>query len=82
VRSNNPLERSNRGRFYSGVREGFRSGRSEGEIRKSLDLSTWDKLERSYVIGRNINRAYLEIEADSFDEKLDIDKLKRAYEGK
>jgi hypothetical protein len=39
-------------------------------------------LERSYVIGRNINRAYLEIEADSFDEKLDIDKLKRAYEGK
>jgi glyoxylase-like metal-dependent hydrolase (beta-lactamase superfamily II) len=54
--------------FYSGVKEGFRSGRREGEIRKSLDLSIWDKLERSYVIGRNINRAYLEIEADSFDE--------------
>ena len=30
----------------------------------------WDKLERSYVIGRNVNRAYLEIEADSFDEEL------------
>jgi cyclase len=55
-------------RFYSGVQEGFRKGQSEGEIRKSLDLSTWDKLERSYVIGRNINRAYLEIEADSFDK--------------
>jgi glyoxylase-like metal-dependent hydrolase (beta-lactamase superfamily II) len=55
-------------RFYSGVKEGFRSGQSEDEIRKSLDLSAWDKLERSYVIGRNVNRAYLEIEADSFDQ--------------
>lgn len=55
-------------RFYSGVKEGFRNGQSEGEIRKALDLSIWDKLERSYVIGRNINRAYLEIEADSFDK--------------
>ncbi len=54
-------------RFYSGVKEGFRKGQSEDEIRKSLDLSIWDKLERSYVIGRNINRAYLEIEADSFE---------------
>ena len=33
-----------------------------------MDLSNWEKLERSYVIGRNINRAYLEVEADSFDE--------------
>ena len=55
-------------RFYSGVEDGYRSGKSEVEIRKSLDLSDWDKLERSYVIGRNINRAYLEIEAASFDK--------------
>jgi cyclase len=55
-------------RFYSGVKQGFRSGQSEERIRKSLDLSMWDKLERSHVIGRNVNRAYLEIEADSFDE--------------
>lgn len=55
-------------RFYSGVKEGFKSDKSEAEIRKSLDLSSWDTLERSYVIGRNINRAYLEIERDSFDE--------------
>ena len=55
-------------RFYSGVKKGFQSGRSEDEIRKSLDLSSWSKLERSYVIGRNINRAYLEIEAASFDD--------------
>ena len=55
-------------RFYSGVKEGFRNGQSEDEIRKSLDLSSWDKLERSYVIGRNINRAYLETERDFFNE--------------
>jgi glyoxylase-like metal-dependent hydrolase (beta-lactamase superfamily II) len=55
-------------RFYSCVKQGFRDGRSESDIRKSLDLSMWEKLERSYVIGRNINQAYLEIEADSFDE--------------
>ena len=56
-------------RFYSGVREGYRRGAGEAEIRKSLELSAWERLERSYVIGRNINRAYLEVEADSFDEK-------------
>ena len=55
-------------RFYSGVKEGVRNGQSEGEIRKSLDLSSWDKLERSYVIGRNINRTYLETERDFFNE--------------
>jgi hypothetical protein len=52
--------------FYSGVSEAYRKGQDEAEIRRSLDLSAWDKLERSYVIGRNINRAYLEAEADSF----------------
>ena len=55
-------------RFYSGVKEAFRSGKRDYEMRDSLDLSSWQGLERSYVIGRNINRAYLEIEADSFDE--------------
>ncbi len=55
-------------RFHSGVKDGFRRGQNEAQIRKSLDLSAWDRLERSYVIGRNINQAYLEIEADSFDE--------------
>jgi glyoxylase-like metal-dependent hydrolase (beta-lactamase superfamily II) len=55
-------------RFYLGVKEGFRKDQTEAEIRKSLDLSQWERLERSYVIGRNINRAFLEIEADSFDK--------------
>ena len=53
-------------RFYSAVNAGYRAGLGETEIRKTLDLSGWEKLERSYVIGRNINRAYLEAEADSF----------------
>jgi cyclase len=56
-------------RFYSGVQDGIRNGKDEGEIRKSLDLANWNTLERSYVIGRNINRAYLEAEADSFDKR-------------
>lgn len=55
-------------RFYTGVKEGFRKGLNEEKIRKSLDLSAWESLERAYVIGRNVNRAYLEVEVDSFDE--------------
>ncbi len=55
-------------RFHSGVEKGYRNGQNETEIRKSLDLSRWEKLERAYVIGRDINRAYLEIEGDSFDK--------------
>ena len=53
--------------FHDGVKQGFRRGLSEERIRKSLDLSAWEGLERAYVIGRNVNRAYLEIEAESFD---------------
>ncbi|APV52017.1 hypothetical protein BWI17_21505 [Betaproteobacteria bacterium GR16-43] len=56
-------------RFYAAVKDGYRKGRTESEIRATLDLSAWNKLERAYVIGRNINRAYLEAEAESFDEK-------------
>ena len=55
-------------RFYSGVKAGYDKGWGESEIRKSLDLTDWEKLERAYVIGRNINRAYLEFEIDSFDQ--------------
>jgi glyoxylase-like metal-dependent hydrolase (beta-lactamase superfamily II) len=55
-------------RFYSDVKQGYLEGRSESELRDSLDLSTWRSLERPYVIGRNINRAYLEVEAESFDK--------------
>jgi len=53
-------------KFYSGVREGYKKGLEEGEVRATLDLSEWEGLERAYVIGRNINRAYLEVELDLF----------------
>jgi glyoxylase-like metal-dependent hydrolase (beta-lactamase superfamily II) len=53
--------------FYSGVKAGYDKDLDESEIRKSLDLTDWGKLERAYVIGRNINRAYLEIENDSIE---------------
>jgi cyclase len=55
-------------RFYSGVKEGYAEDLDESAIRKSLDLSDWEQMERAYVIGRNINRAYLEIEFDFFDQ--------------
>jgi glyoxylase-like metal-dependent hydrolase (beta-lactamase superfamily II) len=54
--------------FHARVKEGFRRGLSEVEIRGSIDTADWEKLGRAYVIGRNVNRAYLEIEAESFDE--------------
>ena len=54
-------------RFYSGVKDGYAKGYDESEIRRSLDLAGWEKLERSYAIGSNINRAYLEIEYDDFN---------------
>ena len=53
-------------RFYVGVREGYRADLGESEIRSTLDLSEWEGLERAYVIGRNINRAYLEVEQELF----------------
>lgn len=53
-------------RFYASVRKGYLAGLDEDQIREQLDLSAWERLERAYVIGRNINRAYLEIEQDLF----------------
>ncbi len=53
-------------RFYAGIREGYQNGLSESEIREKLDLTEWENLERVYVIGRNINRAFLEVEQDLF----------------
>lgn len=54
--------------FHAGVKQGYRRGLSEERIRNTLDVSMWRGLERAYVIGRNVNRAYLEAEEDWFDE--------------
>jgi cyclase len=55
-------------RFHAGMKQGYKRGLAEQQMRKSLDLSAWERLERAYVIDRNINRAYLEVEAEVFDE--------------
>jgi hypothetical protein len=51
--------------FYSRVNEGVLKGLTELEIRSSLYLSDWQRLERLNMIGRNINRAYREIKNDN-----------------
>lgn len=53
--------------FYAGVEAGYKKGLSDSEIRKTLDLSQWKKLSRfEEQIGPNINRTYLEVEAENF----------------
>ena len=51
--------------FYSRVKEGVLKGLTELEIRNSLDVSDWQRLERLNMIRRNINRAYSEIKNDN-----------------
>jgi len=53
-------------RIYSDVKKGYLAYKTEAEIRESLDLSEWNKLERKHEINRNINHAYLEAEQELF----------------
>jgi len=54
-------------RLYAGVEAGYKAGLSDSEIRRQLDLSEWRPLHRfDEQMGGNINRAYLEVEAESF----------------
>lgn len=53
--------------FYAGVEAGYKKGLTDSEIRATLDLSEWQKMkEFGSAMGGNINRAYLEIEAENF----------------
>ncbi|MFO8024397.1 MBL fold metallo-hydrolase [Thiohalophilus sp.] len=53
--------------LYAGVEAGYNQGMMDSEIRKTLDLSEWKKMkEFEGQMGVNINRAYLEIERESF----------------
>jgi len=54
-------------RFHAGVKAAYDRGVAEGSVRMGLDLAEWERLERAYVIGRNINRVYLEVENESLD---------------
>jgi glyoxylase-like metal-dependent hydrolase (beta-lactamase superfamily II) len=51
--------------FYSRVKEGVLKGLTEPEMRDSIDVSDWQRLERTHMIRRNINRAYREIKNDN-----------------
>ncbi|TDY04214.1 MBL fold metallo-hydrolase [Thiohalophilus thiocyanatoxydans] len=53
--------------LYAGIEAGYNQGLMDSEIRKTLDLSQWKKMkEFEGQMGININRAYLEIERESF----------------
>ncbi len=53
--------------LYAGIEAGYNQGMMDSEIRKTLDLSEWRTMkEFEGQMGININRAYLEIERESF----------------
>jgi len=53
--------------LYDGIAAGVKEGLTDSEIRQKLDLTEWKKLHNfDEQMGANINKAYLEIEADSF----------------
>lgn len=53
--------------LYEGITAGVKEGLTDSEIRQKLDLTEWKKLHNfNEQMGNNINKAYLEIEADSF----------------
>lgn len=53
-------------KFYQGIEVGYKKGLSDSEVRKTLDLSEWQKLSGTDNIGTNVNRTYLEVEAANF----------------
>lgn len=53
--------------FYAGVEKGYKDGLMDSEIRKTLDLSEWEKMVNfNELMGVNINRAFLEAEQRNF----------------
>jgi cyclase len=53
--------------LYAGIEAGYKKGLSDAEIRKTLDLSEWEKLHYfDDLMGGDINSAYLEVEAENF----------------
>jgi len=54
-------------KLYAGIEAGYKQGLTDSEIRKKLDLSEWKKLKHfDDLMGTNINRTYLEVEAANF----------------
>ncbi|WP_455222583.1 MBL fold metallo-hydrolase [Kaarinaea lacus] len=53
--------------LYAAVEAGYEKGLMDSEIRKTMDLHEWEKMTNfKELMGMNINRAYLEVEAASF----------------
>lgn len=53
--------------FYNVVEGVYKSGAMESDVRRKLDLSKWQKLSRyEQLMGGNINRVWLQVEADNF----------------
>jgi cyclase len=53
--------------LYAGVEAGYKKGLIDSEVRKTMDLSDWRKLDHfDETMGGNINRTYLEVEAANF----------------
>ena len=53
--------------LYDGIEAGYKQGLMDSEIRKTLDLSAWKKRKFfAELMGGNINRTYLEVEAANF----------------
>ena len=53
--------------LYAGVEAGYKKGLNDSEIRNTLNLAEWKKLNHfDEQMGGNINRVYLEVEAANF----------------
>ena len=54
-------------KLYAGIETGYKAGLTDSEIRQKLDLSQWQKLRHfNEIMGGNISKAYLEVEASAF----------------
>lgn len=53
--------------LYAAVEAGYEKGLMDSEIRKTMDLSAWEKMTNfEELMGMNINRTYLEVEEANF----------------
>jgi len=53
--------------FYKTIEALYKSGGSESDVRKNLDLARWQQLSRfDDMMGRNISKVWLEVEAENF----------------
>lgn len=53
--------------FYAGVEKVYKSGGSEEDVRRRVNLKDWQKLKHfDEQMGGNINRTWLQVEAENF----------------